>query len=53
MHAVTRLATILLTVSVITGCASSGIPGHGHRDRAYDPCYSCGETLFDQVRVQR
>jgi hypothetical protein len=40
-------AAILVTV-ILTGCA-----GHGHRDRSYDPCYSCGETLFDQVRISR
>jgi hypothetical protein len=45
-------AAILVTV-MLTGCASHSAPGHDHRDRSYDPCYSCGETLFDQVRISR
>jgi len=52
MHA--RIILTALTLATLTACASSGrVAGHDHRDRAYDPCYKCGETLFDQVRVQR
>lgn len=51
MHA--RLLALAITV-ILTGCASNPVMlGHDHRDRSYDPCYKCGETLFDQTRVGR
>ena len=52
MHA--RIILIALTLFTLAGCAGTArVAGHDHRDRAHDPCLSCGETLFDQVRVQR
>jgi hypothetical protein len=52
MHA--RIILIALTLVALTGCAGTArVAGHDHRDRAYDPCDKCGETLFDQVRVSR
>ena len=52
MHA--RIVLIALTLATLTACAGTArVTGHDHRDRAHDPCYKCGETLFDQVRVSR
>lgn len=54
MHAATLRLLVLALALSLTACATDRVYlGHDHRDRGYDPCYKCGETLFDQVKVRQ
>ena len=43
---ITHIKTIVVAALAITlvGCAS-----YDRRDRSYDPCIRCGESLLDQI----